>query len=113
MEFDRDAKAAARLTELAANYIAREAGRSTLITPTRTFFEGDHKRATIYITVYPESDAKNALAFMIRHRDDFRAFIKKEGRFKSLPFISFDLDAGEVHRRHLDELTKDLSIPEA
>jgi len=107
---DRDAKAAARLTELAAKYIAREAGRTTLITPTRTLFQRDHKHAVIHFTVFPDADAPNALAFMKRHRDDFRDFIKKEGRFKMLPFIEFAIDVGEEHRRHLDEISKDIIL---
>lgn len=103
------AKASARLTELAAKYIAREAGRTTLITPTRTVFERrDPKHATIYFTVFPDSDSEHALSFMKRHRDDFRDYIKKEGRFKILPFIEFSIDYGEKNRQRLDEISREL-----
>lgn len=101
-------KASARLTQLAATYIAREAGRTTLITPTRTVFARDPKHATIYVTVFPDSDAEHAIGFLKRHRDMFREFIKKEGRFKILPFIEFAIDHGEKNRQRLDEISRDL-----
>lgn len=104
----RDDKTGALLTELAGRYIAREAGRTTLITPTRTMFGNDRKHATIYLSVFPDDQAEHALAFMMRHRDDFRNFIKHEGRFSVLPFISFELDYGEKNRQRLDEISNEL-----
>jgi ribosome-binding factor A len=103
----KDDKAAMMLTELAARYIAREAGRSTLITPTRTVF-ADKKRATIYVSVFPETDTPHALKFLMRHRDEFRDFLKKESRFAILPFVTFEEDFGERNRQRLDELGRQL-----
>ncbi len=104
----RDEKALSRLLHLAGAYIAREAGRGTLITPTRVTISKDRKNATIYVSVFPDTQVENALAFLVRHRDDFRDYLKKEGRFSVLPFIHFEFDRGEQHRQHLDELSREV-----
>lgn len=104
----RDEKRASILIHLAGMYIAREAGRDTLITPTRVDLSPDHKNATIFVSVFPDSNVENAIAFLGRHRDNFREFLKKEGRFAVLPFIKFEFDRGEQNRQHLDELSKEL-----
>lgn len=105
---DRDNRAGAIITELAAKYIAREAGRSTLITPTRTEFS-DRKHAIVYVSVFPESETEHALAFLRRHRDDFRNSLKKQSRLMILPFIEFQEDLGERNRQRLDELSNELT----
>lgn len=103
-----DEKAATRLVHLAANYIAREAGRNTLITPTRADISKDRRNATVYVSVFPEDQAEHAIAFLTRHRDLFREYLKKEGRFSMLPRVTFVFDVGEQHRQHLDEISKNI-----
>jgi ribosome-binding factor A len=104
----RKEKAADFLLELAAKYIAREAGRSTLITPTRTDMSPDRKNATIYVSVFPDGEDKHALEFLTRHRDDFREYLKHHGRFSALPFVKFEIDYGERNRQRLDELSNEI-----
>ncbi len=104
----RDEKALSRLTELAARFIALEAGRETLITPLRADISPDRKNATIYVSVFPDAEKEHALEFLRRRRDEFRDFLKKEGRFAVLPFIKFEFDYGEQNRQHLDEISRDL-----
>ncbi len=104
----RDEKAASRLLELAARYIALEAGRETLITPMRVDISPDRKNATVYVSIFPDTARDHALAFLKRHKDLFRDFLKKQGRFAVLPFIHFEFDYGEQNRQHLDELSRDL-----
>lgn len=104
----RNQKTASILIHLAGNFIAREAGRGTLITPTRVDISPDHKNATVFVSVFPDSLREHALAFLARNRDEFRTFMKKEGRFSSLPYVKFEFDHGEQNRQHLDELSKDL-----
>jgi len=103
----KDDRAASILIHLAADYIAREAGRQTLITPTRVELE-DRKNAIIYVSVFPDNEREHALEFLNRHKDGFRDYLKKEGRFSILPYVRFAFDAGEANRQHLDELSKDL-----
>lgn len=105
---DRAGKAASNLLHLAASYIAREAGRSTLITPTRTDISPDRKNATIFVSVFPDAERDHAVAFLTRHRDEFRQFLKQHGRFAVLPFIKFEFDYGEQNRQRLDELSREM-----
>jgi len=96
------------LTELAAVYIAREAGRTTLITPTRTELSRNRKNATVFVSVYPTSETEHALTFLARHKDLFRDSLKKTSRLAVLPYIAFELDYGERNRQRLDELSREL-----
>jgi ribosome-binding factor A len=108
----RDDRAISILLESAGRYIAREAGRNTLITPTRATFSKDRKNATIYVSVYPEGQDTHAIDFLMRHKDLFRNELKKMTRFSRLPFIRFELDKGERARQHLEDVTRGLEIPE-
>ena len=104
----QDQKVTTILTEQAGKYIAREAGRETLITPTRSTISRDGKNATIYVSVFPDADKDNALAFLKRHKDLFRDSLKKGTRLARLPYITFEFDYGEQNRQHLDELSQQL-----
>lgn len=104
----RDDRYMARLLELAAKFIAREANRNTLITPLRADMSRDHKNATIYVSVFPETEVERALTYLDRNRDVFRDFLKKEGRFARLPFVKFAFDYGEQNRQHLDDLSREI-----
>lgn len=104
----RDEKAASELRDLAGEFIAREAGRTTLITPTRAEYGNDRKHATIFVSVFPDSETEHALAFLARNEREFRDFLKEHGRFSILPFVKFENDYGEDNRQRLDELSKEL-----
>ena len=104
----KDERVESLLVHLAADFIAREAGRETLITPTRAELGTDHKSATIYISVFPDAQGPHALEFLTRNVDEFRAHMKKEARFSFLPRVHFVLDKGEQNRQHLDEISRDL-----
>lgn len=96
------------LTHLAATYIAREAGRDTLITPTRAELSKNHKDATVYVSVFPDTEGAHALEFLNRHADSFREYLKKEARFSHVPRVTFAIDEGELARQHLDDLSRGL-----
>ena len=104
----RDEKAAHQLLILAANFIALEAGRATLITPMRVGFGRNPKFATIFVSVYPVEQMQHALTFLNRNIDEFREYLKKNGRFNLLPFVKWEADYGEQNRQRLDELSKEL-----
>jgi ribosome-binding factor A len=103
----REEKASSLILELAAKYIAREAGRGTLITPMRADISPDRKNATIFVSVFPDAEAEHALQFLTRHKDLFRNSLKK-ARLATLPFIRFELDYGEKNRQRMDELSREL-----
>ncbi|MEA2701521.1 MAG: ribosome-binding factor [Candidatus Parcubacteria bacterium] len=96
------------LAELAAKYIAREAGRNTLITPTRTELSKNRRNVTIFVSVYPSEETEHALAFLKRHKDLFREDLKKTARLAVLPYITFELDYGELNRQRLEELGQEI-----
>lgn len=96
------------LTHLAAKYIALEAGRTTLITPMRSDLSPDRKRVTIYVSVFPTEHEEAAVAFLMRHKDQFRNYLKKAARLAVLPYITFEVDFGERNRQRLDELSGEL-----
>lgn len=102
----RDERATSLLIHLAADFIAKEAGRETLITPTRATLSKDRKRATIYVSIFPDRDAARALEYLARQHDAFYQHMKKEARFPIIPRVTFEFDHGEQNRQHLDELTK-------
>lgn len=108
----RDERAVSILLENIGRYIAREAGRGTLITPMRATFSKDRKNATIYVSVYPESQEGNAIDFLMRHKDLFRNELKKTTRFARLPFIWFEIDKGERARQAFEDATRGLIVPE-
>ncbi len=104
----KDDKAASRLVHLAGAYIAREAGRSTLITVTRAEVGKAGKNALIYVSVFPDHEVDHAMEFLNRHKNSFKDYLKKEARFGFLPRITFMHDIGEANRRRMDELSKEV-----
>lgn len=108
MSVERDQRALSILLAAAGNYIAREAGRDTLITPTRATYSKDGKNATIYVSVFPEGQDVHAINFLMRHKDLFRNELKKTTRLARLPYIRFEIDAGERARQHLDDISRDI-----
>jgi ribosome-binding factor A len=109
----KDTKKSMMLTELAGQYIAREAGRSTLITPLRTHISKDRKHATIYVSVFPTDQGEHAITFLMRHKDLFRTYLKSHARFPVLPYITFEIDYGELNRQRLDEIRPEIPPEEA
>lgn len=104
----RDEKAGKELVQLAGEFIAREAGRQTLITPTRVEFGNSPRYATIFVSVYPREQEAHALVFLNRNANVFRDYIRSHGRFSILPFVKFVADIGEHNRQRLDELSEEL-----
>lgn len=100
----RQEKVSDVLLQHAGEFIAREANRNALITPTHVSISPDLKNATIFVTVFPQSHEEPALAFLKRQRNDFRTFLKQRISFKVLPFVDFVIDEGEKNRQRLDEL---------
>lgn len=100
---ERDIEA---LREAAAEFLAREAGRQSLITVTRTELSDDRRNGIIYITVFPDTAEKQAVDFANRNRREFSAFFEKRVRGMHMPHVEFVIDLGEKNRQRLDELTK-------
>jgi ribosome-binding factor A len=93
------------LREAAAEFLAREANRNTLITVTRAEMSADGKRAIVYITVFPDTGEEAALKFANRNRGELGKFLSTRTKGMRLPHIDFQIDLGDKHRRRLEELS--------
>lgn len=94
------------LRTAAAEFLAREANRNSLITVTRVDMSEDGKRAVIYITVFPETAEQTALAFANRNRGELGQFLLKRTKGMRIPKFEFEIDLGDKNRRRIDELSQ-------
>ena len=92
------------LKESAAKFLQAESNRVSMITVTGSEISDDLKNVKIFFTVFPASEEKHALEFAKRKEHDFREELKRELRGAFLPHVHFELDLGEKHRQHMDEL---------
>lgn len=91
--------------EVAAEFLAKEAGPQSLITVTRVALSNDTRSARVFITVLPESAEEAALAFIQRNRRELGEFFRTRVRGAFPPHFEFLLDRGEKNRQRLDELS--------
>jgi len=108
MQEEQHQRATLALKELAATFIQHEANTDPLITITNAIAAPDFKHVTIFFTTIPEEKQGHAHIFLKRNAGEFREFVKKHGRFKMLPHIEFEVDYGERHRQHIDDVVRDI-----
>ncbi len=92
------------LREVAAEFLAREAGPQSLITVTDVSLSAEGRRGTIFITVLPETAEVAALAFANRNRSEFGAFFEKRVKGAMMPRIQFAIDEGQKASDRLDDI---------
>lgn len=102
-ESRRQIQVSEELMHAAGLFLARESNGESLITVTRADIAPDFKNATIFLSVLPVSQEERALDFAKRQRPEFREYMKKHLKLKTLPFIDFSLDYGEKNRQNVDE----------
>jgi ribosome-binding factor A len=102
----RTEKVANHIKELAAQFLGRENNRTSLITVTSCTVSSDLKRATIFITVFPDDKEDNVINFIKRNLGELREFVKKNMSTKIIPFLDVAIDKGEKNRQKIDELLK-------
>ncbi len=100
----RNEKVANLIKELGAQFLERENNDTSLITVISCTVSPDLKRATIFITVFPDEKEKDALAFVKRKCGELREYLKKNIKIKTIPFIDAQIDYGEKNRQKIDEL---------
>ena len=86
------------------------AGPQALITVMRADVSPDFKEATISISVIPTPEENKALFFLERHAHEIRSHLKDTLATRTIPFLTFELDAGERNRQRIDELTREAKI---
>ncbi len=100
----RQEKVSNFIREAAANYLKSEVNNTSLVTVTHADVSSDMKKATIFVTVFPENKEKEALDFLKRKRTDLRNYVKKNIKTKVIPFFDFEIDFGEKNRQLIDQL---------
>ncbi len=99
----RDEKLNEALRIAAAEFLAAEAGRQSLITVTRAQVSEGGRSGIIYLSVLPESAQDQAVAFANRHRTEFDAYFMKKVKAR-VPHVEFVVDMGDKNRRRIEEL---------
>ncbi len=87
---DRKNRATEIIAHEAARFIASEAAPESLITVVRAepaSKNGD--RVIVFVSVFPESKTRPALAFLERHRAAFSDHLKARTRLRPLPRVDF------------------------
>jgi len=100
----RNEKIKNNIKEIAALYIEKEAGPTSLITVTRVLLSPDGKRGTIMISVLPREKEKAAYGFIKRNLGGLRKHLTKSLRINPIPFLDVQIDEGEKNRQKIDEL---------
>jgi ribosome-binding factor A len=110
MSTGRHLRVESLIRELVAGFIQQEANTDPLITVTHVTTAPDYRRVTVFFTTIPEGPEKEgaALAFLKRSGGELRGFIKKKSNLKIIPFIEFEVDYGERHRQHIDEIAREI-----
>lgn len=108
MENTRHIKAASRIKELAADFLARTSNHQSLITVTGIDLSPDERQVDIMLSVLPEAKAKTAIDFANRNRDDFKNYLKDRVRLRVIPRVRFLHDIGELNRQRIEEISKDI-----
>ena len=104
---NRNEKVANQIKELAAQFLERENDRTSLITVMSATVSPDLKRATIFITVLPDSKEQPALLFVKRKLGELRESLKKNLPIKIIPFLDVAIDLGEKNRQKIDKLLRE------
>ena len=100
----RDEKITARIRELAATFIEKEGGISSLITVTGVEMAPDGRNAKILITALPVDKEQAAYGFVKRNLGEMRIFIMKQLKIHPIPYLDVAIDLGEKNRQKIDEL---------
>ncbi len=99
------AKVQSALEHAVADFVNRESNRRSLITVTRVQVDDRGLHARVFVSVYPDSQAKAALDFLSRTTEDLRTFVKSHVSMHTVPHFIYQQDpniAGlgveEVHK---------------
>lgn len=106
MEFDRHDRVRSLLLELVAAFIRNEASANPLITVTDISLTSDYRNITVRFTTIPNSGETDALIFLKRKGGELRSYVKHHSSMKIIPFFQFEVDYGERHRQHIDEVAR-------
>lgn len=108
MSQDRSDKLGSALLEYVAAFVREEANHTPLITVTHASLTPNYRGLTVFFTTIPAEGQDDALIFLRRKATDLREYLKKHARLKYIPHINFEIDFGERHRQHIDDISRSL-----
>lgn len=94
------------IRQLAADFLHRESNKSSLVTVTGVQLSDRLTKATILISVLPESKQQEALDFARRKRAEFKEYVKSHAKIGRIPLFDFEIDYGEKNRQRIEEISK-------
>lgn len=100
----RTEKITNHIKELAATFIERESGPTSMITVTRVSLSPDNKHAKIMISVLPREKEQAAYGFIRRNLGEMRKYVSKNLKINPVPYLDVEIDEGEKNRQRIDEL---------
>lgn len=107
MSLYREEKIENKIRELAATFIEREAGNTSLITVTRVILAPGNKNAKIMITTIPREKEQAAYGFIKRNLGEMRKFIQKNLKINPIPYLDVEIDLGEKNRQKIDQILRE------
>ena len=108
MSDHRREKTEEMISHTASEFIARESSNASMITVTNIVCSQDMKKATILVSVFPETQTVAALDFLKRQRSEFKNFFKEKSRMHPVPLFDFQIDLGEKSRQRVEDITLNL-----
>lgn len=103
-----DQKLEQAVMEAAANFIARESNRTSLITVTGIKIGHGAKQATVFISVLPSEAAADAMNFLKRKRGEMREFITSQVAIRQAPFMDIEIDPGAKNAQNIDAILEEM-----
>jgi ribosome-binding factor A len=80
----------------------------TLVTVTQAKVSNDLSEAKILITVFPESEEKNALFELQKNIYHLQKILNKRVKMKKVPKISFEIDQGMKNLYKIDKIKHEI-----
>ena len=77
------------LMHAVSEFINRESNRQSMITVTNVSMGERNRRATVFVSVFPEAKTQAACEFLNRKRSDLREYLKKHTKLSVLPHVTF------------------------
>jgi ribosome-binding factor A len=104
MAQQRQNNLAKELIKVANEFLSDISNRTSLITITHADVAPNMRRATIYVSIFPDEKEQEAFVFLERQTRNFYTFMKSRIKIKFLPQVNFALDIGEKNRQRIDQL---------
>lgn len=85
-------RAVASMKQLVAEFVVSVSNRTALLTVTAIALDKKRQNGLVYMSVFPETAERPALAFLNRRQKALREFLKPRVRLRLIPRLEFVLD---------------------